>query len=402
VPRFVYKAKDGPGRTVEGELDAESRSTAVTDIDAMGYSPVWVREKSVDSTGDATGFRIRRIYQRDITVFTRQLASLTKAGVPILRALSTIRDQSENLRFRRVVEDLADTVRDGNMLSGALSKHPVCFSELYVSMVHSGESAGILDEILLRLADAREKEEEMKRKVQSAVAYPMLIVFVGMATVFVLLVFFLPRVVDLFNDYQDLPLPTRILIGTSNFFSDYWRWMALAVFLLVAVFNRLASLDTGKTFFDRIKLHTPLLKRFILDSDIGRFARTLSLLIEAGIPIEKALNLSANTLRNKVLRDEIEKVREDTVRQGMLVSAGLRRSVYFPVFVSNMTAVGEEAGSMEESLDEIASFYEREIERLSRLAVSLLEPVLILVVGVIVGFIVTAMLLPIFEIGKAL
>lgn len=401
MPTFIYKAKDGPGKTVEGELDAESRAVAVADLDVMGYSPVWVREKDTDS-GKTAAFRSRKISQRDITVFTRQLASLTKSGVPILRALSTIGEQTENRNLRTVVEDLESTIRDGNMLSDALAKYSELFSELYINMVRSGESAGILDTILFRLTEAREKEDEMRRKVQSAIAYPMLIVFVGIVTVFVLLAFFLPRVVDLFKDYRDLPLSTRFLIGTSNFFAQNWYWIVLAVFLLIAVFKRLASLEKGKTFIDRIKLHMPLVNRFIRESDIARFAGTLSLLIDVGIPIDKGLALSANTLRNTVLRDEIEKIRQDIVRQGLPLSAGLKRTRYFPVFVANMAAVGEEAGRLDESLAEIALFYEKEVDQQSKLAVSLLEPVLILAVGVIVGFIVAAMLLPIFKISTAL
>lgn len=401
MPIFIYKAKDGPGKTVHGELNAESRSAAVADLDVMGYSPVWVREKDTDS-GQIRTRRGRRISRRDVNVFTRQLASLTKSGVPILKSLYTIGVQTENSRFRRVVEDLESIIRDGNMLSGALSKYPVLFPELYINMIRSGESAGILDTILFRLVEAREKEEEMQRKVQSAIAYPLLVVIVGAVTVFALLAFFLPRVVGLFDSYGDLPVPTKILIGMSGFFSRYWYWIVLIVVLLIAVFRRIASLDKGKTFVDRIKLHIPLINRFIRESDIARFAGTLSLLIDAGIPIDRALSLSANTLHNTVLRDEIEKVREDTVQQGMPFSAGLKKTRYFPPLVANMAAVGEEAGRLDETLAEVASFYEKEIDRQSRLATSLLEPILILVVGGIVGFIVMAMLLPIFKIGTTL
>jgi len=402
MPTFVYKAKHGPGRTIDGELRAESRAAAVAAIDAMGYSPISVHEKPAGSACRRIGMGWRRITQRDVTVFTRQLASLIRSGVPILRALSTVVEQTENGRFQRVVESLEISIRDGNMLSDAMAAHPSLFPELYVNMVRSGESAGILDTILTRLSEAREKEEDLRRKIQAALAYPILVLCVGVATVFALFAFFLPRVTVLFEDFRALPLPTRVLIGISDFFSNHWYWVLLAVFLVIAVFRRLASLGKGRTFIDGIYLHMPLVRRFVLEADIARFARTLSLLVQAGIPVDKALSLSSNNLGNAVLREELEGVRRGTVTQGAPLSDGLKKSRHIPVFVANMTAVGEEAGRLDESLAEIASFYEKELDQHSRLAASLLEPVLILTVGVVVGFIVVSMLLPIFEIGTAI
>ena len=400
MPVYEYKAKQGPGKTVTGELRAETQDAALHGLDAMGLSPVWVREKAVAAQRKGVGLLLGyRIGQRDVTLFTRQLASLTRSGVPILRALSTIAEQTDNLRLQRVVEGMGARIRDGNMLSDAMAMHPRLFSELFVNMVRAGESAGVLDTILTRLADAREQDEETRRKVQAALAYPLLVLAVGAGTIFVLLAFFLPRILDLFKDYRNLPLPTRILIEISEFMSSYWYWILIAVLLIGAILNRLATLERGRLFFDRIKLHLPLVRHFIRDADIARFARTLALLIDAGIPIDRALSLCANTLRNAVFKGEIEAVRRDTVQQGMPFSVGLKRTKYFPVFVANMAGVGEEAGRLDESLAEIASFYERQFEQGSRLATALLEPILILVVGAIVGFIVAAMLLPVFQLG---
>lgn len=401
MPSYLYKAKDGPTRTVEGEVRADSRGAAAAMVESMGYSPILVRPKPEVGSGRRLRLWGRRAGPRDVTVFTRQLASLVRSGVPILRALSTVHEQTENRAMQTVVDDVETTIRDGSMLSGALVRHPSLFSDLYVNMVRSGESGGVLDAVLQRLADAREEEEALRRKVQAAVAYPVLILSVGAATVFVLLTFFLPRVVSLFRDYDRLPLPTRLLIGASDFFSESWHWLLLGILLLAAVLNRLQALDKGRTFLDRIKLHLPLFRSFIRDSDIARFSRTLALLMDAGIPIDRALSLSADTLRNAVFRAEIEKVRHETVQQGHPLSAGLKQAEHVPVFVANMAGVGEEAGTLGEALNEVAVFYEKEFDQRSKLATSLLEPVLILVVGVVVGFIVTAMLLPVFEIGTA-
>jgi type II secretory pathway component PulF len=395
---FVYRAKHGPVRIVEGELAAESHAAALAALDARGYTPIWIREQEAEPRRRAF-WRGSRITTRDITILTRQLGSLIRAGVPILRALSTVSEQTDKGRLRRVIQDIQSTVRDGGMLSDALVKFPALFSELYVNMVRAGESAGVLETILQRLSDAREQEEDTRRKVQGALAYPVLVLSVGLMTVFVLLAFFLPRVASLFQEYRQLPLPTRALIATSRFFEVYWPWMASLAVLAVAVFHRLAAMEKGRAVVDRLRLAIPLLGQFVRLADISRFARTLSLLLGAGIPIDKALALGTATMRNAVFREELETVRRETVEQGQPLSAGLKRAAHIPTFVANMVAVGEESGHLEESLAEVAAFYEKEFEQLSRLATSLLEPSLILVVGGIVGFIVSAMLLPIFRIG---
>ena len=403
MPSFAYKAKHGPGKTVTGNVDAESRASAAADLEAMGYSPVWIREADDGAGGKGRPRRRRgRIRQRDVTVFSRQLASLTKSGVPILKALSTIEGQTDNGAMRRVVGELEATIRDGSMLSEAMSGYPSVFPELYINMVRAGESAGLLDTMLLRLAEAREREEEMRRKVQAAMAYPTLVLVIGVATVFVLLAFFLPKIIDLFDGYEDLPLPTRVLIAGSEFCSTHWYWIVIAAGLVAAVFSRLAAMERGRMFVDRIKLHLPLMKGFVLESEIARFGRTLALLIGAGISIDKALSLSAETLHNSVLRDEVERARDGTVNQGSPLSEGLRQAQHFPAMVANMCAVGEEAGKLDESLSEIASFYEGEVNQRSRIVTSLLEPILILVVGGVVGFIVAAMLLPIFKLSMGM
>lgn len=399
---YIYMAKSGPGKDVQGELQAESSASAAASIDAMGYVPVWVKEKQPAAGGAVKSILGQRVSFRDVTFFTRQLASLTKSGVPILKALSTIEEQTENPKFAGVVRDIEGIVRDGNMLSGALKRYPALFSNLYVSMVRAGESGGVLDNVLFRLAEARECEEDLKRKVQSAIAYPLLIVAVGILTVIVLLTFFLPKIVVLFRDYNDLPLPTRMIMGLSDFFVSSWYWLVMIVVLMCIIFKKMAAMEKGRLFVDRIKLRSPLIGRFILLSDISRFARTLALLIDAGISIDKALDLSADTLNNSILREEIKTVGVQTVNDGASVSAGLKKTEYFPSLISNMTAVGEEAGRMDESLMEVADFYDKEIDLLSKMATSLIEPILILVVGLLVGFIVAAMLLPIFQLGTSL
>ncbi len=401
MPKFEYRAKKGPGRTVEGELDAESEADAVSAVTAMGYSPIRVsRKEDLEKKGSRLFGSL--ITRRHVTVFTRQLAGLTKSGVPILKALSIIGNQTANKRFKRALEGVGRKVRDGRMLSEGLADYPQQFPELYINMVRAGETGGVLDVVLERLAETREREEETRRKVQAAIAYPVLIVSVGVFTVFVLLAFFLPKVLALFEDREDLPLPTEILLGVSSFFSDYWLWMLAVAALFFALLRRFASMEQGRSFVDGLKLRLPLVGQFVLKSQIVRMARTLALLIESGIAIDKAMELSANAIENEVLKQEMLDVKDSTVRHGTSFADGLRDAEHFPAFVGNMSSVGEEAGRLEQSLVEVADFYEREVEHQSKLATSLLEPALILVVGGIVGFIVAAMLLPIFQLGSGL
>ncbi|MCK5528182.1 MAG: type II secretion system F family protein [Kiritimatiellae bacterium] len=401
MAKFEYKAKDGPGKTVTGVMDADTRDAVLASLDIRGLTPILVKEATAVGHKRSLGFG-KRISFRDITLFTAQLASLFKSGVPILRALSIITEQTENSELRKVVAGIEMSVRDGKMLSVAFADYPEHFPDLYISMVRAGEASGVLDVILLQLAEAREKEDDVKRKLQAALAYPVLIVVVGLGTVFGLLTLFLPRVVELFRDYNDLPLPTKILMGLSNFFATNWYWILLVLLLFAAIIHRIATLDKGRLFFDTIKLRLPFFGRLITESEISRFARTFSLLIKAGMSIDRALEMSAHAVSNKVLRDDLEMVRTNTVEHGGTISSGLRRSVHFPAMVTNMAAVGEEGGTLDEAMDEVSVYYEKQCEQRGRLAVSLVEPIMILVVGALVGFIVAAMLMPIFELGTGI
>ncbi len=401
MPTYIYKAKDGPVKTVERELVAESKASAVARIESMGLIPIWVRPKGGGHAATIVPSQ-RGIRRAEVSVFTRQLASMIRSGVPILRALNTIEDQTENPRFQIIIGDLEASIRDGGMLSDGMRRYPKLFAELYVNMVESGETGGVLDTMLFRIAEARENEEENRRKVQAAMAYPVLVAVVGFLTVFVLLSFFMPRVMTLFEGYEELPLITRILLDSSAFREHDWDWVLLGGGLIFVVMQRIVALDRGRTLVDGWKLQLPLIGRFLRDVELGRLARTFALLIDAGISIDQVLRLSANAVHNAVIRREVDTVRKKTVQQGVTLSDGFKASSLFPPFVGNMLAVGEETGRLDESLNEVARFYESSVERKSRMATSLVEPVLLLVVGCVVGFIVFAMLLPIFEIGSGL
>ena len=402
MPTFLYKAKQGPDRTVEGELVAESRPAAMVKLERMGLSPVSLDEMS-GRKPHGPRQKKGRIRSREITVFTRQLAGLLRAGVPILRALTTIQKQTENEAFQSVVMDIAGSIRDGRGLSESLARNPVLFPELYVNMVRSGESAGMLDEILMRLAEARENDDELKSRVFSAIAYPAFVLGVGILSVFVILTFFLPRIVHLFDGLnQTLPIPTRVVLAISGIFSHYWLGLVVLLGIAVLLARRTLKTEAGRLALDSALLRLPVLGDFARDTDVVRFSRTLSLLVKAGISVDRALILSGNTLMNRKIRGAVIAAAEETIRQGATIAEGFARRPEIPEFVTNMVAVGEESGRLDEALLEVAAFYQRELDRDLRLVTTLLEPVLILLVGLVVGFIIFAMLLPIFQIGQAI
>ena len=401
MPTFSYKAKQGPGRTVEGEISAENHPSAVAKLERMGLSPVSLEE--VTGGKRVARQKRHRVRGREITIFTRQLAGLLRAGVPILRALTTIQQQTENASFQVVIRDIAGGVRDGRTFSESLARFPALFPDLYVNMVRSGESAGLLDEILLRLAEARESDDELKARVVSAIAYPALVLAVGAVSVFVILAFFLPRIVHLFDGMaQALPLPTRMVLGVSSVFSHYWGWLIVVMGLAVLLGRRYLKTEAGRLAVDGYVLRLPVIGNFARDTDVVRFARTLSLLVKAGISVDRALALAGNTLANRRLRDAIVAAAEETVRQGSTIADGFKRRPEIPEFVTNMVAVGEESGRLDEVLVEVAAFYQRELDRDLRHVTTLLEPILILLIGLVVGFIIFAMLLPIFQIGQTI
>ncbi len=401
MPTFAYKAKQGPDKAVEGELIAENRAMAVARLERMGYTPLSV-EEFVGERRPTTTFRVRKVKTRDITVLTRQLGGLLRAGVPILRALTTIQQQTENISLRSVVNEISGSVRDGSTFSESLERFPVLFSDLYVNMVRSGESAGMLDEILMRLAEARESDDELRSKVISAIAYPALVLSVGILSVFVILTFFLPRIMHLFEGSTVvLPWPTKVVMAVSTVFANYWGVLIALIGVAILLLGRYFKTETGRMAMDGVLLRIPVMGAFARDTDIVRFARTLALLVKAGISVDRALTLAGKTLVNGRLRAAVLAAADETVHQGATVAAGFKRRSEIPEFVTNMVAVGEESGRLDDALAEVAAFYQRELERDLRQVTTLLEPALILLVGVVIGFIIFAMLLPIFQIGQA-
>lgn len=400
MPKFFYKAKKGPAEIIEGHIDAETEYTAISKLSQLGYYPIKVEKENAEfaQRGFTPSFFMGRVRVRDMAVFTHQLSDLLGSGLTLLNALGVLYEQTENRYLRAVVQDVMAQVRDGTPLSSALSRHPKVFSRLFTSMVHAGEIGGVLEEVLKRLSVFYEKEEETKAKIQTAMAYPILVSVVGAFTVFVLLSFVVPKLAAIFSEFgQILPLPTRILIKVSNFFAEFW-WLILAfAALLIFLAARINKTKEGKLRFDRLLLSIPVVGEFIKKVEIGRLTKSLATLLDNGVPILQSMEVVGDAVANEVIKRELERIGAE-IRDGAPFSAAIRLSKYFPIFVLNMISVGEETGALEDALQKVGDSYERDADRSVKIITSLIEPLMILGMGAIVAFIVVAMLLPIFQI----
>ena len=399
MPTYTYTAKTDPQNAVKGTLEAESEQEAISKLIRMGYFPVSVTSESLSLLGNQEAQRRKKVSKKDIVTFTRQLATLIESGVNILNSLRIISDQLPNKYLKAVVADVAGKIKEGRSFSDSLAGHPLLFSGLYVSMIKTGEASGNLNETLKRLADFLEKDEELKNSVISALTYPLFVFVVGALTVIVLLAFVIPRLITMFEDMgQALPLPTKLLIQTSGFIRVYW-WLILAIIgISLFLFHRIKNSPQGKRKIDTAQLNIPLIGDIVLKSEISHMMRTLSLLLSSGVPIVSSLDTSISVLVNQTVKDEVT-VFKESIAQGKSFSGCLKESAMFPSFVVNIVTVGEESGTMEKALLRIANDYEREIDNRLKALTRLLEPLIILLMGLIVGFIVLAMLLPIFQIN---
>ena len=377
MPKFTYKARKDTGELANGQIDAENETTAFTRLSEKGYYPIEIKPLQLSPALQP----LVKIRPTDIGLFTRQLSNLLESGLPLLRALNVLSEQTTNLRFKSVIESLSAVVKQGGTLSEACTKYPKIFSQFYISMLRAGEIAGNLEAVLSRLADFNEQQEEIKTKVSTALAYPAILAAVGSLTILILIVFVVPRLTTMFEEMsQILPLPTRILIGLSEFFKAFWWLLAALVGLVIFSWMRQRGSAGGRRAIDNFKLKLPLLGELIKKREIGRLTRTLAALLANGVPVLKSLEIATQTLGNAVLKDDLKAVTKGLAAGGSL-SKEIGKSGNFPVFVVNMVSVGEESGSLEKALFRIADIYQRELDRILKIFTSWLEPLMILVMG---------------------
>jgi type II secretion system protein F len=417
MPRFAYKARKNNGEIVEGVLEADNRRLVVSKLHSMQTFPISVVE---EKAGGGMGVFSREVNlkglwssllesmgmspvsRREISNFTRQMSDLLRSGLTLAKALEVLVQQAEDERLRGIIKDLRSEVQGGATFSDALGRHPKVFPELYRSMIRAGEVGGLLDEVLERLADFEESELETRSRIMSALAYPAIMAMVGAVVIVVLVTFVIPRFKTMFEDMdQGLPVMTLILVQVSAAISKYW-WAGLAILAAgIIAYKKLVSQEEERARIDAIKLKVPVLGDFILKNEVGRFSRTLGILLANGVPILRALDITRAVVRNGVIAQEVNAI-SDNIREGERLSERLEESGVFPPVAVNMVAVGEETGSLETTLLRVATTYEKETERALKTLTTLIEPLMILVMGAVVGFIVMAMILPIFQLSTGM
>lgn len=404
MAKFKYRAKENTGNTVEGVIEAETSEEAVEKINRLGYLPVKIEETRASHAPHTSSSLLHvsfgtKIKSKEITAFSRQLSSLIKSGVPILRALAIIAEPTENPHVKNLLTQVYDDVKNGSSFSSALNKYAHIFSPLYLALVSAGEASGTLDQALARITDYRQKQEEILSRIRSALVYPILMALTGIGTIIFMLTYVMPRLAGVFSSLGgNLPLPTRILIEVSQVIQQ-WGLVGGGI-LGVLFFIMIGSKKNRaqKTAVDSMRLRLPVIGALTLKSEIARFSRTLELLLKSGIPILKAIETTLPVLSNEILKNDLSHCLKE-LREGGSFGRALKGTNRFPIFMSNLITVGEEAGNLEGALSEISTFYERETDEAIRIFTSLLEPLMILVMGLVVGFIVIAMLLPVFELN---
>ncbi len=406
---FRYQAIGGSGAAVEGVIEAEDRKSAIQLLGQRGLFPsnleVCFTNGAAKAGGPAkaSGFSFgNRIGRKQVTAFTREISALLAAAIPIPQALDSLGEEEENPALRTVLLEIAGAVRKGESFSSALAQHPKNFGNLYVSMVRVGEEAGVLPKVMDDLAGLLEHEDEVRDEVKAAIAYPVFVLGFGFVTVAILLTVVLPRLFSMLQEMLTvLPLPTLILLRTSEALHHYWLLIFAALAGIVSGIVWYVRTPAGAQLWDVIKLRIPVMGGVVRSAALGRFARTLGTLVKSGVSLLPALKIVEHTIGNHVLAAQVALVAEET-RGGDSLAAPLRKLAIFPRTVIQMIAAGEESGKLDEMLLKVAEIEERHMRARTKTLISLLAPVLILIVGGLVGFMVIAILLPIFKMSSAL
>jgi len=398
MPRFAYRGKDHTLHVVEGTIEADSETAALGQLGAQGVTPISLTEVGA-APGTTRPLPLRRLSSRTLAYTTHELADLLGGGLPLLSALTLLANQTEQPDLRRVIDAVAAAVRDGRSLSEALGEFPQVFPTLYRSMVQAGEVGGGLEQALRRLAELGEHEAELRSRLLSAAAYPLFVLAVAVAMTGFLIAYVIPKLSLVFIESgQLLPLSTRVLLAISSVVSRWWWLLASGLVGAWWAARRWHASPTGREVMDRALMRLPGFGPLLRKLETARLARSLGVMVGQGVPVLQALDVVGRSIANSLLRHAVERIQE-AVRGGTSIAAALAASGQFPAFVSNMVAVGEESGTVDAALLKIAATYERDVDRVVRTLTTILEPVLLLMVGGVVMFIVLTMLLPVFQIG---
>ena len=398
MPTFVYSARPATGGDIQqGEVEVASKEDLLALLHRQKMVPVSVREKEKSiQISFGTG-----VSTRDIVIFTRQFATMINSGLPLVQSLDILAEQTENDRLRKIIQDVLYDVQSGHTLADAMGKHPKVFTELFVNMVAAGEAGGILDTILLRLATFLEKNDALIRKIKGAMIYPAVIFSVAGMAVVILLLFVIPTFQQMFDAAGiPLPLPTRVVIGMSNILQGYWWAMGGGIIGFIFLLRYTYGTDGGQLFIDRLLLSFPILGDLQRKAAVARFTRTLGTLVSSGVSILEGLEITAKTAGNRVIHDAVMQSRT-SIAGGETIAGPLKESGVFPPMVVQMINVGEQTGGLDEMLTKIADFYDEEVDAAVEALLAAMEPIMIVVLGVVVGGMIVAMYLPIFDMINA-
>lgn len=402
MPNYYYKAIEATGTVIEGEIVADEEKAAVEELQGKGLIPVSV-SLAGKSRGKAFSFSLSGIFSkvksRDLLDFTEEFSTLIAAGLPVDKSLRILVNVTESDALRDVISDILYSIEEGSALADAFGRHPKVFSKLYVNMVRAGEAGGVLDIVFDKLAEFLESSQQMRDYVISALIYPALLVSVGVLSVVILMIFVIPKFTVIFADMgRALPTSTQILIDISNFIKNNYILIFIGAVALYALFKSYIRTESGRYAYDSLKLKIAYLKDLIRKMEVARFSKTLGVLIKSGVPILNALGIVKDIVENKVISDSLTEVLRG-LKEGEGISKPLRMTNQFPPLALHMIVVGEETGKLDEMLVKVSERYEKEVKTSVKRLLAIVEPAMILIMGVFIGFIVISMLMAIFSIN---
>jgi MSHA biogenesis protein MshG len=405
VPFYAYKARNARGELLKGVIESADSDSVADQLFNTGVTPVEIVATRKPGTNGSQGWWATLFEQKvgplDVQLFSRQLHTLLKAGVPIMRSLAGLQESAINKSFGRVIQDLRESLDAGRELSAAMRRHPQVFSPFYLSMVRVGEMTGRLDEVFLRLFGYLEFDREMQQRVRSALRYPMFVVIVMVIAIAIINLFVIPSFAKVYASFHaELPLMTKVLIASSNFTVQFWPFILAAVASAVLAFRTWIATPFGRYRWDMVKLRFPIAGKILLKGALARFARCFALSAKSGVPIVQALNVVAQTVDNAYIASRIEQMRDGVERGDSILRTAATTGVFTPV-VLQMVAVGEETGEMDSLMDEIAQMYEGEIDYQLKSLSAQIEPILIVGLGVLVLMLALGVFLPVWDLGKA-
>lgn len=398
MPVYIWKGKNSQGEKRKGEIEAPDQSAVLAQLKRLRIVDPVIKEKPKDLFANVALFQ-PKVTGKDVVIFTRQLSTMIDAGLPLVQGLEILEKQQSNTTFKRVLGTIRGDVEAGSTLADSMRKHPKVFDNLFSNMIEAGETGGILDTILSRLAVFLEKSMALKKKIKGAMTYPTICLAISLLILIVILVFVIPVFKTMFEDFgSTLPLPTLILVNLSNLIKDYFFFLLIGLVILAMIFRKIYQTDKGRLFFDRYSLKLPVFGILLRKVAVAKFTRTLSTMLHSGVPILEALQVVGKTSGNKIIENAVYRV-ADSIAEGRPIAEPLEESGVFPNMVVQMINVGESVGALDSMLEKIADFYDEEVDQAVENLTAMIEPFMMVFLGGMIGGIVVAMYLPIFKVA---